>query len=167
MSIGVRRAKADDAAAITAVHDAAWRHAYRGILPGLDLERMVERRGPAWWQRAIRRHVIVMVLEVGGQVAGYATMGPNRMRHLPFRGEIYEIYMLPEYQGIGLGGRLFGESRRTLQQLDFRGLAVRALAANEQACGFYRRMGGQMVLETVERVGEDMLPVNVFGWNAE
>ncbi|OYX11888.1 MAG: GNAT family N-acetyltransferase, partial [Rhizobiales bacterium 32-66-8] len=44
--IEIRRAKPQDASAIAGVHDAAWLTAYRGIIPGLELERMVERRGP-------------------------------------------------------------------------------------------------------------------------
>jgi ribosomal protein S18 acetylase RimI-like enzyme len=165
LSIDVRRARVDDAAGIAAVHDAAWRYAYRGILPGLELERMVERRGPLWWAKAIRRHVIVLVLEVDGQVVGYATLGPSRMRSLPYKGEIYEIYVLPEYQGLGLGSRLFQSARRMLGDLRFSGLAVRALRSNDGAVGFYRRLGGEMVVETGERIGDTVLPVLVFGWD--
>lgn len=166
LSIGVRRAKLDDAAAIATVHDAAWRGAYRGILPGLELERMVERRGPAWWTRAIRRHVIVLVLEVAGKIVGYATLGPSRMRALPYKGEIYEIYLAPEYQGIGLGRRLFQAARRMLVDLKFTGTAVRALRANDGACSFYRSLGGKPVIETGEKIGDSVLPVLVFGWDA-
>jgi ribosomal protein S18 acetylase RimI-like enzyme len=165
LSIDIRRARVDDAAGIAAVHDAAWRYAYRGILPGLDLERMVERRGPTWWAKAIRRHVLVLVLEVDRRVVGYATLGPSRMRALPYKGEIYEIYVAPEYQGLGLGSRLFQSARRMLGDLKFTGLAVRALRANDAAVGFYRRLGGQTVVETGERIGDTVLPVLVFGWD--
>jgi GNAT superfamily N-acetyltransferase len=166
MSIDVRRARVDDSSGIAAVHDAAWRYAYRGVLPGLDLERMVERRGPTWWAKAIRRHVLVLVLEVDRQIVGYATLGPSRMRSLPYKGEIYEIYLLPEYQGLGLGSRLFQAARRMLGDLNFNGLAVRALRANEGAVAFYRRLGGHTVVETGERIGDTVLPVLVFGWDA-
>ncbi|WP_075217312.1 GNAT family N-acetyltransferase [Mongoliimonas terrestris] len=165
VSIDIRRARLEDAAGIAAVHDQAWRNAYRGILPGLDLERMVERRGPAWWSKALRRQVVVLVLEVDGQVVGYATVGPSRMRTLPYKGEIYEIYLLPQYQGVGLGRRLFQAARRTLSELKFAGLAVRALRANAGAVNFYRRLGGRTVVETGERVGDTVLPVLVFGWD--
>jgi len=165
MSIDVRRARVDDAAGIAAVHDGAWRQAYRGILPGIDLERMVERRGPTWWEKAIRRHVLVLVLEVDRRIVGYATLGPSRMRTLPYKGEIYEIYLAPEYQGLGLGGRLFQAARRLLGDLKFTGVAVRALAANEGAVAFYRRRGGRPVVETGERIGDTVLPVVVFGWD--
>ena len=165
LSIDVRRAKVEDAAEIAAVHDAAWRNAYRGVLPGLDLERMVERRGPAWWTKAIRRQVVVLVLEVDRRIVGYATLGPSRMKTLPYRGEIYEIYLRPEFQGVGLGSRLFQAARRMLGDMRFQGLAVRALRANEGALAFYRRLGGRTVVETGERIGDTILPVVVYGWD--
>ena len=61
------------------------------------------RRGPRWWDRAIRRGTAILVLELGNVVCGYATIGPNRARNLAQKGEVYELYLKPEYQGIGLG----------------------------------------------------------------
>ena len=52
-----------------------------------------------------------LVIEVAGVIAGYATLGLNRARSLPQEGEVYEIYLRPEYQGIGLGRILFGEAK--------------------------------------------------------
>src|SRR5690606_26577131 len=98
LSIGVRRAETSDASGITAVHDAAWRYAYEGLIPAQELNRMIARRGAAWWERAIRRGTGILVLDVGGTVAGYATFGPNRARDLPQKGEVYELYLMPEYQ---------------------------------------------------------------------
>ncbi len=167
LSIDIRRAKVQDAAPVAAVHDAAWRNAYRGILAGVELERMVERRGPLWWQRAIRRRVTVLVLEVNRTVVGYATLGPSRMRALPHRGEIYEIYLRPEYQGLGLGRRLFQSARSMLGDMRLKGVVVRALHANDAATAFYRRLGGAELLQTGERIGESVLPVVVFGWDFE
>ena len=162
--IGVRRAKASDATAIAAVHDEAWRLAYRGIIPGGNLERMIMRRGPAWWLKAIDRKATVLVIEVGGAICGYATTGPSRMRMLPFSGEIYEIYLKPEYQGLGFGRLLFDAAREELKRVGFKSFSVRALAENEAAQGFYGRMGGRRVAETAERVGDRSLPVVVYGW---
>jgi GNAT superfamily N-acetyltransferase len=77
------------------------------MIPAKELSRIVARRGARWWDRAIRRGTAVLVLEVGGAICGYATVGPNRARNLPQKGEVYEIYLKPEYQGVGLGTRLF------------------------------------------------------------
>lgn len=167
LSIDIRRAGIDDAAAIAAVHDDAWRYAYRGILNGVDLERMIERRGPRWWARAIARDVLVLVIEVEGRVVGYATFGPSRFATLPFAGEIYEIYILPGFHGLGLGRRLFEAARARLAEVDGDGLAVRVLKANELAVAFHRRLGGTPVLESAERIGQSLVPVVVFGWPSE
>jgi len=164
LSIDLRLARPEDAAAVAAVHDATWRYAYRGLLPGVDLERMVERRGPLWWKRAIARNILIVVLVVNGRLVGYATLGPSRMRGLPYQGEIYEIYLHPDYQGLGFGRRLFEAARRLLVDRNFAGLAVRALSGNEMAVGFYRRLGGLQVLESGERIGDSVLPVMIFGW---
>ena len=39
------------------------------------------------------------MLVFGDKVAGYANYGRNRARSLHFEGEIYELYLRPEFQG--------------------------------------------------------------------
>src|SRR5436309_15267903 len=86
--ISIRNARPADAEAIAEVHDAAWRDAYRGIIPGRELERMIARRGPRWWQAAISRGSRLVVLDFGGRIAGYASYGRNRVPAMPYSGEI-------------------------------------------------------------------------------
>ena len=114
VSIGTRRAVIDDAFAISATHEAAWRHAYTGMIPHKSLDTMVRRRDAKWWARAIRHSTRILVLESDNQIVGYATMGPNRVAALPQDGEVYELYLLPEYQGVGLGKTaVFGSAAGT------------------------------------------------------
>lgn len=164
--IGTRRATLQDASAIAQVHDDAWRLAYRGVIQGRQLEQMVERRGPAWWEKAVRRQANILVIEVGGRIAGYATVGPTRMRTLPFSGEIYELYIKPEYQGLGFGRHLFRAAREELVRFGLRSFAVRVLADNDTGRAFYTAMGGGQVAETSERLGDSAMGVVVFGWQA-
>ncbi len=63
--IEVRPAKAADAAAVASTHDEAWRSAYQGIIPGAELEKLINRRGPQWWDSAIRKGSRVSVLVFG------------------------------------------------------------------------------------------------------
>jgi ribosomal protein S18 acetylase RimI-like enzyme len=164
LTIGVRRAEAGDAEAITKVHDAAWRYAYDGMIPAKELARIVARRGARWWDRAIRRGTAILVIEAGGAICGYATFGPNRARNLVQKGEVYEIYLLPEYQGIGLGTRLFLAARRELSRFGFDSVVVWALADNDGACRFYRNAGGRRVAKASERFGETTLTKLAFAW---
>ena len=114
--IEVRRAKPSDAAAIASTHDDAWRAAYQGIIPGPELEKLINRRGPDWWDSAIRKGSRIAILVFGDTIAGYANYGRNRARSLYYDGEIYELYLRPEFQGLGFGRKLFSAARRDLGQ---------------------------------------------------
>lgn len=151
--ITVRRARAEDAAEIADVHDSAWRDAYRGLIPGRELERMIARRGPRWWRQAIARGSRLLVLEFDEAIAGYATYGRNRVPTLPFQGEIFELYLAPEFQGLGYGRRLFHAARRDLADHGYNSFVVWALADNDRATGFYEHLGGRIVRRAQERFG--------------
>jgi ribosomal protein S18 acetylase RimI-like enzyme len=151
--ISIRRAKTEDAAALSNVFDAAWREAYQGIIPSVALERMISRRGPRWWLSTIGRGRPLVVLDVGEAVAGYVSYGRCRDRSLPADGEIDEIYLAPEYQGVGYGKRLFKAVRNDLLDRDVKRIVVWSLADNERACDFYQNMGGKRIKETTERIG--------------
>ena len=85
--IEIRQAKPSDATAVADAHDEAWRSAYQGIIPGIELEKLVGRRGPDWWNSAIRKGSRISVLVFGELVAGYANYGRNRARSLSYDGE--------------------------------------------------------------------------------
>jgi len=103
-------------------------------------------------------------LMIGGAIAGYATIGKNRARELSEQGEIYELYMLPEYQGIGLGSRLFSAARRTLADHGLKGMVVWALEENQNALSFYAGAGGRDVAEGVEVFEHKALKKIAFVW---
>lgn len=152
LTISIRRARSEDAAALSGVFDAAWREAYLGVIPGVALDRMMARRGPRWWLSTIGRGRPLVVLDVAETVAGYVSYGRCRDRSLPAEGEIDELYLAPEYQGLGFGTRLFRAVRNDLADRGVKRLAVWSLADNERARAFYARLGGKIVAETSERV---------------
>lgn len=164
--IEVRPAKPADATAVAGTHDDAWRAAYQGIIPGAELDKLINRRGPHWWDSAIRKGSRVSVLVFGEQVAGYANYGRNRARSLQFEGEIYELYLRPEFQGLGFGRRLFSAARRDLMQSGLRSMVVWALSDNEPAIAFYRALGGRMVARSSERFGAKSLDKVAFAWTS-
>src|SRR5437660_10990822 len=163
--IEVRRAKPSDATAIAATHDEAWRTAYQGVIPGPELDKLINRRGPTWWEGAIRRGSRIAILVFGDTVAGYANYGRNRARSLFYDGEIYELYLRPEYQGLGFGRRLFSSARRDLAQSGLKSLVIWALSDNDPAVEFYKALGGKAVARSSERFGDKSLEKAGFAWN--
>jgi len=162
--IEIRRAKPADAEAVAATHDAAWRTSYRGIIPGPELEKLISRRGPGWWENAIAKGSRVALLGFGDRIAGYANYGRNRARSLYYDGEIYELYLRPEFQGLGFGRKLFQAARRDLGQSGMSSLVVWALSDNENAVGFYRNLGGRAVARSSERFGGKVLDKVAYAW---
>ena len=155
--ISIRRARTEDAAALSGVFDSAWREAYQGIIPGVALDRMMARRGPRWWLSTIGRGRPLVVLDVAETVAGYASYGRCRDRSLPAEGEIDELYLSPDYQGIGFGTRLFKCVRNDMMDRGIKRIAVWSLTENERARAFYERLGGKVVAETTDRVAGSTL----------
>jgi ribosomal protein S18 acetylase RimI-like enzyme len=164
--IEIRRARAADARAVAETHDAAWRNAYQGIIPGAELEKLIARRGPDWWDCAIRKGSRIALLQFGDDIAGYANYGRNRARSLFYDGEIYEIYLKPEFQGLGFGRRLFSAARKDLAQSGLKSLVIWALSDNEAAVDFYRALGGRAVARSSERFGSKVLDKVAFAWQA-
>jgi ribosomal protein S18 acetylase RimI-like enzyme len=164
--IEIRRAKPSDASSVADTHDEAWRTAYQGVIPGNELDKLISRRGPDWWESAIRKGSRISLLQFGDSIAGYANYGRNRARSLLYEGEVYELYLRPEYQGLGFGRRLFAAARKDLQQSGLRSLVVWALSDNDQAVSFYRSLGGRAVARSSEKFGVKTLDKVAYAWQA-
>lgn len=157
-TVSIRRARAADAASLSAIFDDAWREAYQGVIPGIALERFLARRGPETWRGMIGGGRGFAVIAFGERIAGYAAYGRARDRAMRADGEIDELYIAPEFQGLGLGTRLFRAVRNDLIDRGFTRIGVWALADNARACGFYEGLGGVAGAESVERVSGFCLP---------
>jgi ribosomal protein S18 acetylase RimI-like enzyme len=106
----------------------------------------------------------MLVLELAGEIGGYVNFGRSRWS-LPQEGEIYELYMAPAYQGVGLGEHLFEGARFALDTRKLSGLLVWALTDNDGACAFYRRRGGRPVAKAFERMSGQLVPKLAFAWS--
>ena len=159
----IRSARPADAAELAVLFRDSWCLAYRGIIPDGQLDRIVRNRDANWWKSALRSKDSILILEVAGTIAGYATFGASRTRG-KFQGEIYEIYLAPTHQGLGFGEHLFEACRHALDQRKLRGLIVWALIDNEGACSFYWRRGGRPLASTMETFGSTKLEKAAFTW---
>lgn len=188
VSIKTRMACIEDASDLSRVHYASWLNAYSGILNGTALRESVAKRNQAWWHSAVERlnaepasinqqfsgppersnRSQLLVLEYEKRVVGYANFGASRRNYPPQTelswGEIYELYLLPEFQGVGLGKRLFSTVRHHLQDMGHGALIVWALEANDLGKEFYEAMGGEPFVRSHEIFGGSQAPTIGYRW---
>lgn len=146
MGVRVRRATAEDAPGLARVHVAAWREAYRGIVPDSHFERFtVEARTERFRQSLAEGSEETYVAEAGGEIAGLLTLGGCRDADLDegTMGEIWGIYLAPEHWRQGIGTTLCREGEGLLAARGYSAAVLWVLEANEQARRFYEALGFQ------------------------
>lgn len=166
--IQIRKALVQDAAAIAEVQVATWRTAYTGIMSAAVLAGMSVEQNTANWERGIMRDTSVCYVATADDVVvGFAYGARCRDEELEehgFDGEIYALYVLEAYQGVGLGRQLVNTSVQALRANGYTGLAIWVLKDNTPARGFYEKIGGVYVKEkTINVRGEELIEV-AYGW---
>lgn len=114
-SITIREASRDDIPAIARVHVTAWNDTYAPLRvrgPALEV------REEQWRQLFARPDsgwFCFVAASSRGEVVGFAKA--NESDNPDYGGELNKIYLLREYQGLGIGRRLVGHvARRFLEQ---------------------------------------------------
>jgi GNAT superfamily N-acetyltransferase len=96
------------------------------------------------------------MVEVGGQVVGYAQAGPCELPHPEVTsscGELKRFYLLKPWQGGGTGSRLFEATLAWLLKDGPRDVWIGVWSENHGAQRFYGRRGFEKVGEYGFRVG--------------
>lgn len=167
--IKIREAKPEDARAIAGIHVASWRSTYAGLLPDDVLLRLDSRTHEArWWRHALRRrsrnHVILVADHEGHGVVGFGSCGPCRDRRMEFAGEVYTIYLDDDFQGEGIGRRLFVDLSRNVLSAQGKSMIVWALKTNP-ARFFYQALGGRYVARRPGTMGGAPIEEFCYGWD--
>src|SRR5512144_870129 len=171
--IRIRRAARRDAAAIARVHVETWQAAYAGLLPDSLLAGMSDVRQSAWWSRLLAdpgeaRGVFVADDEERG-VVGFGSCGPVRdppegLNETEVRvGEVYTLYVEPDFQNLGLGRRLLDALFRQLRA-DGCDTAVLWMLADNPTRFFYEGLGGRRVGERVDTMAGIDVEELAFAW---
>ncbi len=170
MASRFRRARPDDAPAIAGVYVETWRTTYAGSVPDKVLVEMSPEIQAARWAKAINRaaekkgpEIIVVAEDRTEGVIGVGSCGPNRQRRSGFAGEVYTLYVHPDFQEQGNGRGLL---LRLFEELSGAGLdsAVIWVLATNPSRYFYEAMGGRREGERVERLWGADLKETGYGW---
>ncbi|MFC6253234.1 GNAT family N-acetyltransferase [Secundilactobacillus hailunensis] len=122
--------------AIRQVYYQTWLATYQNQLPSTILKRLT----PATWQPEQRWQNMQLALTDTNQIVGVCSYGPARLAAWSAYGELYSIYILPEYQHQGLGKRLIEPVLKALTA-KYQQIYLEVLTTNLSAQQFYTRMG--------------------------
>jgi ribosomal protein S18 acetylase RimI-like enzyme len=144
MDTTLRRAIPDDAPALAEIHVAAWREAYRGIVPDSYLEQFtVQSRTKRFREFLASSSAETYVGEHDDRIVGFLTLGASRDTDVDRSntGEIWGIYILPQFWRRGVGRFLCEQGESLLLSRGYAVATLWVLEANKQARGFYKALG--------------------------
>jgi len=166
----VRAGLPDDAEKIAAVFVETWRATYPGMLPDRVLVKMSDEAQAFYWSRLLAarrpREFVRVAVNAKGGIVGFGSAGPGRhggrdsARH---EGEIYTLYVRPDFQNRGIGRALICALMQGLRERGCYQAMLWVLAANPSRF-FYEAMGGKKSLERSERLwGMDVAQIG-YRW---
>jgi len=155
-----------DAEAIARIHVETWRSTYAGLLPDNLLVGMSFEKQTKMWQRMLRGGETVIVAEDPRYgIIGFGSYGPNRSTRSKFSGEVYTLYMLPDFQGLSIGQGLLRALFGALAREGHETALIWVLATNPSRF-FYEAMGGKAIASrNTSMAGQPMREIG-YGWES-
>ena len=172
MSIKITQATEDDIPEIAHIHIEGWRGAYGGIVDSAYLDSLdVKERQKQWEEWFDEQNSPVLMGYIDDNPAGFVNFGKLRtpppgmspIRPL-YSGEIYAIYLLPEFYRKGLGTALLKAAVRGLEEMRHKSMCLWVLEKNKRAGLFYKHLGGERCGKKMITVGPSEAREICYGW---
>ncbi len=159
----IRKANPEDALGITIVNVYTWKTTYSGLMPNEVLDsRIAELTKRAENCRAdIQQNHNFFIAAIGHTIIGFCCYGASRNQTYHTSGEIYAVYTLRGYQGLGIGRALLSAGSNALRDEGYSSMILNCLHGNP-SLGFYQHLGGRIVAQKEDdiqgkRITEEVL----------
>ena len=155
----VREAQAADARTVAEIHVAAWRAAYRELMPADYLASLSAGERTDMWTRSIIRGGPwrLAIAEIDGALAGFCSFGPTRDELADDVAEIYAVNVAPERWRLGAGRALCEHALRQAASREHKTMTLWVVKGNDPARRFYERLGYRP--DGAERVNSQLVPI--------
>lgn len=163
--IHIRKAVASDAKGIAKVHVESWKSTYINIVPEDFLNNLSYEKRADYWLSVIPNGGIYVAEDENNQIVGFASGGKERSgNYSNYNGEIYAIYILKEYQGIGIGKLLIEPIVKELTNQGVFTMLVLVLKDNPSR-HFYEKLGAKKIDSAIVEIGGVHLNELVYVWD--
>ena len=162
----IRRAVYEDAETIANIHVSSWKHTYKDLIDEKDISNMTYENRKILWQAVLsvqNKERCTFVIHNDKKIVGFISGGPERTKRFDFDAEIYNIYLLKEYQKQGLGARLLKVFADEMKNNGYESILVWILKQNPSS-RFYERYQAQPVGVEQTSIGEGTYQETAYGW---
>lgn len=159
----IRKRTIKDIPDFTLLVNDVWNETYRGIVDDSFLDNMkntIDDRIKRM-QDNYNENDLNFVLEDDGKLIGFTSVEKSRDSDYPNSGEISSLYLRKEYQGTGLGKKLFNYSLDKLKELGFSDYIIGCLDKNPTN-DFYKHMGGVLYKSEMKKIGNKEYKENYY-----
>jgi ribosomal protein S18 acetylase RimI-like enzyme len=162
--IVIRAARPTDAGQIARLDVETWRTTYAGILTAPFLVGLSARRREVGWASVIEREPrdVCVAVDSDGAILGFGSCGRNRDNR-EFAGEVFTLYVAPDWQNQGIGRRLLIALFERLVAQGCRSAIIWVLRENP-ARFFYQRLSGRVVRHRNFVVGGQRIEAAGYAW---
>jgi GNAT superfamily N-acetyltransferase len=163
--IVIRAARPGDARRIARLDVETWRAAYAGILATPFLVGLSAQRREVGWSAVIEREPrdVRVAVDADGNIQAFGSCGRCRAG-AKFAGEVFTLYVAPDWQNQGIGRRLLITLFERLAAQGC-GSAIIWVLRDNPGRFFYRRLGGREVQHKIFAVGGKRIEAAGFAWN--
>lgn len=117
------------------------------------------------WEVIISGSSVFVAENEEGKIIGFSNGGIERTGNYPaYKGELYAIYILEEYQRNGIGRLLLASVIEELNQQNIISMVVLVLEANGSRM-FYEMLGAKKIDTVKIEIAGKQLNEIVYGWN--
>jgi len=139
----IRLAEAADAQGIAEVHVRVWQIGYSPWVDAAYTGALSVRTSTMRWLASLADplQADTLVAAEDGRIVGWTSYGVNRNGIGLHIGEVYGLYIDPDYWGEGIGEALLADATRALAEAGFESAILWTIAADERARAFYEERG--------------------------
>jgi L-amino acid N-acyltransferase YncA len=142
-SLTVRDAREADIRALARLHVTTWNATHRGGRSGGPTYELRERQWREAFSQSDGGWFCLVIERADGELVGFAKGTRYAHADLPaFAGELNKIYLLEEYQRLGLGRRLVGHVARRFLSQGIESMVLFGDARNP-SCACWEALGGE------------------------
>ena len=151
MDYKIRKMIKEDSKAVSHVVTVAWNETYPGIVPDDFLKLLIENedlRAEKTYNHFDEDKDETLVLEIDNEIVGFVKYGESNDEEYRGSGEIFALYILKKYHGLGLGRKLVNEAINELKKQGYKTMLIGCLKGNPTN-EFYKHIGGKYIKDGI------------------